>query len=159
MSWADLHQKSEHLASEAQALARQSPERAQELYVEAAKLEALALTTVTPTKLRTLGITAISAVALWFKARRFTEAQKLAYQILATNSVPQFAIEQLQGLLQAIWSEEVRQNAGFKFSEGALLVLVAGGQSVTGGAPLDLVVSKVEGIQSLFFRLYSRICG
>ncbi len=61
-------------------------------------------------------------------------------------------MEQLQGLLQSIWSEEVRQNAGFKFSEGALLVSVAGGQSVTGGAPLDLVVSKVEGIQALFFR-------
>jgi hypothetical protein len=58
----------------------------------------------------------------------------------------------LQGLLQSIWSEEVRQSAGFKFSEGALLVSVSGGQSVTGGAPLDLVVSKVEGIQSLFFR-------
>lgn len=71
---------------------------------------------------------------------------------MAANTLPPFAIEQLQGLLRSIWSEEVRQSAGFKFSEGALLVSVSGGQSVTGGAPLDLVVSKVEGIQSLFFR-------
>jgi hypothetical protein len=152
MSWTELHQKSEHLAAEAQAVSRKSPELAQQLYVEAAQLEAEALAAVSPAKLRTLGITAISAVALWFKARRFTDAQQLAYQVLATNTLPQFAVEQMQGLLQAIWSEEVRQGAGFKFSEGALLVSVSGGQSVHGGAPLDLVVSKVEGIQSLFFR-------
>jgi hypothetical protein len=97
MSWADLHQKSEHRASEAQALARQSPEHALELYADTAKLEAEALTEIAPTKLRTLGITAVSVVALWFKARRFAEAQRVAYQILATSSLPQFAVEQLQG--------------------------------------------------------------
>jgi hypothetical protein len=48
--------------------------------------------------------------------------------------------------------EEVRQKAGFDFSEGAMLVSVAGGQSVRGGAPLDLVVAKVGGIQNLFFK-------
>ena len=55
-------------------------------------------------------------------------------------------------LLQSIQSEQVRQSAGFKFSEGALLVSVSGVQSVTGRAPLDLVVSKVEGIQPLLFQ-------
>jgi hypothetical protein len=152
MSWAELHKRSEHLAAEAQALMRTSPAQAQELYAQAAILEAKAIVELAPAKLRTIGITAISAVALWFKARRFGDAQQLAYRVLAENSVPSFAVEQLQGLLQAIWSEEVRQSAGFKFSEGALLVSVSGGQSVTGGAPLDLIVSKVGGIQSLFFR-------
>jgi len=152
MSWTDLHQKSERLAAEAQATAQKAPERALELYVQAAQVETEALGALTPAKLRTFGITTVSAVALWFKARRFADAQQLAYRILAANVLPPFAVEQLQGLLQAIWSEEVRQSAGLKFSEGALLVSVSGGQSVTGGAPLDLVVSKVEGIQSLFFR-------
>lgn len=152
MSWSDFHQKSEHLAAEAQSVARKSPEFAQQLYVEAAKMEAQALAELAPTKIRTMGITAVSAVALWLKARRFAEAQRLAYQVLATDSMPPFAIEQLQGLLQAIWSEEVRQTAAYKFSEGAMLVSVSGGQSLTGGAPLDLVVSKVGQIQSLFFR-------
>lgn len=152
MSWADLHEKSEHLAAEAQAAALQSPERAKELYGEAARLEVEALTSLSPMKLRTLGITAISAVALWFKAKRFEEAQKLAYRLLGNGSLPPFAVDQLRGLLQSIWSEQVRQSAGFKFTEGALLVSVSGGQSVTGGAPLALIVSKVEGIQSLFFR-------
>ena len=152
MSWTELHQKSEHLAAEAQSVAQTAPDRALELYVQAAKMETEALGALTPAKPRTFGITAVSAVALWFKSRRFSDAQQLAYQVLASNVLPSFAVEQLQGLLQAIWSEEVRQSARFKFSEGALLVSVSGGQSVTGGAPLDLVVSKVEGIQSLFFR-------
>jgi hypothetical protein len=152
MSWADLHRQSERLAAEAQAAALQSPERARELYVQAATLEADALGELAPTKLRTLGITAVSAVALWFKARRFAEAQKLAYRVLANESLLPFAVEQLQGLLQSIWSEEIRQNAALKFSEGELVVSVSGGQSVTGGAPLDLVLNKVENIKSLFFR-------
>jgi hypothetical protein len=94
----------------------------------------------------------VSAVALWFKAREFAEAQKLAYRMMGEIHLPGFAVEQLQALLQSIWSEEVRQKADFRFSQGAVLFSVAGGQSVTGGAPLDLVVSKVEGLQSLFFR-------
>jgi hypothetical protein len=152
MSWADLHKQSERLASQAQMVSAQSPDRARELYAEAAKLEAAAISELTPTKIRTLGITAVSAVALWFKARQFGEAQKLAYRLLANDALPPFAIEQLQGLLQSVWSEEVRKTAGVKFSEGELLVSVSGGQSVTGGAPLDLVLTKVENIKSIFFR-------
>ena len=152
MSWAELHQKSEHLAAEAQAISATSPERAQQLYIDAASLETEALAEISPTKLRTLSITAISAVALWFKGRRFADAQQLAYRVLAANTLPEFGVEQMQGLLQAIWSEEIREKAGFRFTEGAFVVSVAGGQSVTGGAPLDLVVSKVEGIKSIFYR-------
>lgn len=152
MSWADLHKQSEQFAAEAHVTASRSAERARELYAKAAQLEAAALAELAPTKLRTAGITAVSAVALWFKARQFGEAQKLAYRILADDSLPAFAAEQLQSLLQSVWSEEVRENAGLKFSEGELLVSVSGGQSVTGGAPLDLVLNKVESIKSLFFR-------
>ncbi len=152
MSWAEFHQQSERLAAEAQTVAIEAPDRARELYAEAAKLEAQALRGLAPTKVRTLGITAVSAVALWFKARQFEEAQRLAYEVLVNDSLPPFASQQLQELLQAIWSERVRQNAGVKFSEGELVVSVSGGQSVIGGAPLDLVLSKVESIKSLFFR-------
>lgn len=153
MSWTELHQRSESLAAQAEMAVRANArDRAEQLYVEAAELESQALTSVLPSKTRTLGITAVSAVALWFKARKFAEAQKLAHQVLAAQNLPRHAVQQLQGLLQAIWSEEVRQTAGFKFSQGELLVSVSGGQTVTGGAPLDFVVSKVEGIQALFFR-------
>ena len=152
MSWAELHQKSERLAAEAQGIAQTSPDRARALYAEAARAEAAALMEVSTFKVRTFGITAVSAVALWFKAREFVEAQRLAHRMLGEADLPAFAKEQLQVLLQTIWSEEVRQNAGSKFSEGAVVVSVAGGNVLTGGAPLDLVVAKVELLQSIFFR-------
>jgi hypothetical protein len=152
MSWAEFHQESERLAAQAQGLALTEPDSAQKLYVEAAKAEASALMDVDIFKVRTLGITAVSAVALWFKAREFAEAQRLAHRILGEADLPVFAREQLQVLLQTIWSEEVRQKADAKFTEGAFLVSVEGGQILTGGAPLDLVVSKVELLQSIFFR-------
>lgn len=152
MSWAELHQTSERLAAEAQGLALTAPDRARALYAEAAKAEAAALMEVNIGKIRTRGVTAVSAVALWFKARAFAESQKLAHQILAEADLPAFAREQLQVLLQTIWSEEVRQKADSKFTEGAVLVSVAGGHILTGGAPLELVVAKVELLQSIFFR-------
>ena len=116
MSWAEFHQKSERLAAEAQGLALTAPDRARALYAEAAKADAAALMEVNITKIRTLGVTAISAVALWFKAREFAESQKLAHQILGEADLPAFAREQLQVLLQTIWSEEVRQKADSKFT-------------------------------------------
>jgi hypothetical protein len=152
MSWVEFHQESERLAAQAQGLALTEPERAQKLYADAAKAEASALMDVDIFKVRTLGITAVSAVALWFKAREFAEAQQLAHRILGEADLPAFAKEQLQVLLQTIWSEEVRQKSDTKFTEGAVLVSVGGGQILTGGAPLDLVVSKVELLQSIFFR-------
>ena len=69
MSWTDFHQKSERLAAEAQCITLASPEKARLLYAEAAKAETAALTKVDIFKVRTMGITAVSAVALWFKAR------------------------------------------------------------------------------------------
>ena len=99
------------MAAEAQGITLASPEKARTLYAQAAKAEAAALMEVDITKVRTLGITAVSAVALWFKAREFAEAQRLAHQILGEAELPVFAREQLQMLLQTIWSEEVRQQA------------------------------------------------
>lgn len=152
MSWATFHQESERLAAQAQGLLGAEPEKARLLYAQAAKAEAAALLEVDISKARTLGITAVSAVALWFKAREFDAAQRLAHRILGEADLPAFAREQLRALLQSIWSEEVRQSAPAKFTEGAVLVSVAGGNILTGGAPLDLVVSKVELLQSLLFR-------
>ncbi len=151
MSWSECHQMSEQLAAQAHSLALKEPERALKLYADAAKAEASALMDLDATKKRTVGVTAVSAVALWFKAKEFAEAQRLAYQMLGAD-LPGFAREQLQTILQTIWSEEVRQKADAKFTDGAVFVSVGGGEILTGGAPLDLVVSKVELLQSIFFR-------
>ncbi len=153
MTWADEHGESERLATEAQLAARAgNREEAERLYLRAAEAEARALRQLDPSKQRTRGITAISTVALWYKARQDAAAEHLAYELLVTGNLPPFAVEQLQALLQGIWSERAREGAGVRFTRGQILVAVRGGQVVTGGAPLDLVVSKVENIQNLFYR-------
>ncbi|MBI4641015.1 MAG: hypothetical protein HY731_09990 [Candidatus Tectomicrobia bacterium] len=54
--------------------------------------------------------------------------------------------------MQTMWSDFVRERAGVKFSGGEVLVSVKGGEIVTGGAPLDLIVRKVEEVRALFYR-------
>ena len=103
MTWAELHRQSELLASQAEAALRAGDASgAEQLYADAADWEARALGSVAPEKLRTLGITAVSAVALWFKAKRFGLAEGLAYRSLARPELPQFAKTQLKELLHAI---------------------------------------------------------
>jgi len=153
MSWVEIHRRSELLASEAEAAARQGERgRALGLYAQAADAEVQALSELDRTKLRTLGVSVVSAVALWYKARRYDEAQAVAYQWLATSQLPGFAQEQLKSLLQLIWNEVVRERAGVKFAPGQVIVSVKGGEIVTGGAPLDLIVEKAQTVQLLFYR-------
>lgn len=153
MTWADHHTQSEGLAADAELAARQGAiERSMALYRLAAQAEVQALAELDVTKTRTLGITAVSAVALWYKARDYPQAQRMAHQWLATDFLPSFAVEQLQDLLQTIWSDRVRERAGVKFTGGEVLVSVKGGEIVTGGAPLDLIVRKVEEVRALFYR-------
>ena len=69
MSWLERHRLSEELASHAEVAARRGEHsRALGLYAKAAQAEGLALKEVEPSKLRTYGITAASAVALHYKA-------------------------------------------------------------------------------------------
>lgn len=153
MSWADLHTQSERLAIEAQAALRAGDSaRAEDFYTGAAQFEQQALDQLEPTKTRTRGIIAVSAVALWFKATDYVAAERLAHALLAANDLPAFAREELRNLVQAIWIESAKQGAGVKFVPGEVLVSIKGGDVVTGGAPLDLIVDKVQTIQSLFYR-------
>lgn len=153
MSWIEHHTKSEQLAADAEVAARQGQfDRSMELYRLAADAEAIAVKNLDPDKHRTLGISVVSAVSLWYKAQEYLKAQQLAYHWLGASALPTFAVEQLQILLQTMWSDETRAKAGVKFSRGDVIVTVKGGEIVTGGAPLDLIVRKVEGIQSLYYR-------
>ncbi|MFI5338602.1 MAG: hypothetical protein ACHQ7N_02030 [Candidatus Methylomirabilales bacterium] len=153
MTWAEHHDRGERLAAEAEVAARHGdPSHATALYLQAAEAELLALNDLDPEKVRTLGITAVSAVALFYKAHEYARARRIAHNWLSTDKLPGFAIDQLQVLLQTIWSEQVRQGASVRFSRGEVLVSVKGGQVLRGGAPLDLIVQKVEAVQSLFYR-------
>lgn len=153
MTWAELHTESERLAIEAQlALKARNTDQAIALYRQAAEIERQALDILDMSKVRTRGITAVSAVALWFKAREYIQAEQLAHSMLADPHIPSFAREEIRNLVQAIWTESSKQKAGVSFVPGQVMVSVKGGEVITGGAPLDLIVDKVQTIQSMFYR-------
>ena len=160
MTWAEFHAESEQLAIEAQLVSRsRNPEHALALYKRAAESERKALDQLDVSKVRTRGITAVSAVALWFKASEYALAEQLAYSMLADPHIPEFASEELRNLVQAIWTESSKLKAGVKFIPGQVMVSVKGGEVVTGGAPLDLIVDKVQTIQSMFYRTIEFLNG
>ncbi len=153
MSWLSRHETSERLASDAHVSVRHGDQsRALALFADAAKAETEALQALDPGKTRTRGIIAVSAVSLWFKARHYEEAEQLALQWLSSGRLPAFAAEQLQQLVQAIWTSKAMRRAGVAFLPGQVIVSVKGGLIITGGAPLDLIVEKVQTVQALFYR-------
>jgi len=160
MTWSAFHSESEKLAIKAQLAARdRKHDLALDLYRRAAEAERRALALVGTEKVRTRAITAVSAVALYFKAREFAAAEQIAHEMLADASLPEFARADLRNLVQAIWTEAAKQSAGVSFLPGQVTVSVKGGEVVTGGAPLDLIVEKVQTIQSLFYRTIEYLQG
>jgi len=160
MSWSSLHAQSEQYAIEAALkLREQNRNEARALYDKAADAEEQALQYLEKSKVRTRGITAVSAVALWFKAAQYQRAEQLAYKLLADSDIPEFACENIKTLVQAIWTEGAKQKAGVTFIPGQVLVSVKDGETVPGGAPLDLIVQKVQTIQSMFFRTVEYLNG
>ena len=90
--------------------------------------------------------------SLWYKGRDYAAAERLAHRYLAAGQLPPFAETQLRNLLHMIWTASAAEKAGVRFVRGDVLVSVKGGQVIYGGAPLDLIVRKVEGIQAVLFR-------
>jgi hypothetical protein len=153
MNWSFEHRESERLAAAAHdTLRHRFAEQAQALYGQAADAEVRALNHVGPDKPRTLGVTAVSAVSLLYKAGNLDEAEQLAYRAAANNDMPAFALAELRALLQAIWNERAQAEAGVSFLPGQVMVSVKGGDVVTGGAPLDLILGKAQIIEKLFYR-------
>ena len=153
MSWLVHHTQSERYASQAEESFRQHEgKQAAKLYRLAAKAEVNALENLAPNKIRTIGITAVSAASLYFKAQEFAQAKKVAHKWLATDFLPTFAVEELEDLLQVIRYEESRRKSGIQFIEGEVLVSVKGGEVLYGAAPLDLVLRKVDQISKIFYR-------
>lgn len=153
MSWDSQHSLSETFASEAEIAIRAGEiDQAIGLYRQAAEAEAAAFDALDLGKSRTRGITAVSAVALSYKGRDYSWAESLAYRCLGSGQLPQFAEAQLRNLLHVIWTASAAEKSGVKFLRGDVLVSVKGGQVIYGGAPLELIVQKVEGIQAVLFR-------
>ena len=103
MSWSEQHAISEDLASQAQAALNEGRRKeALNLYNRAAFAEEKALEELDKSKSRTVGISAVSTVALYYKADKFEQAERVARQWLNFDSLPVFAEEQLQRLLRVL---------------------------------------------------------
>jgi hypothetical protein len=147
------------MAGEAEAAKLQGrPDDALRLYRCAAEEESVALDEVDKSKPRTLGVTAVSAAALWYKSRDPERAEQVAHTWLA-HPLPVFAVEQLRDLLQRIWSERAAEEAGVKIVGDGVLVSLKGGQVLPGGAPLDLVATKVDEVRVLLYRTAELLAG
>jgi len=153
MSWLKNHTDSEKFASLADsALKEGNVNEAENMYKRAAESEEKALSFIDPSKKRTLGITTVSTVALYFKGKDFIKAEHIAHYWLSKGGLPEFAETQLQTILQTIWNDRTFKKAGVEFTKGTVLVSVSGGMIVPGGAPLDLIHRKVNEVKNLFFR-------
>ena len=160
MSWLEHHTRSEEYVSQAEESYRQHDnDQSAALYRLAAEAEINALEDLALNKMRTIGITAVSAVSLYYKAQEFLQAKRLAHKWLSTELLPPFAIEELEELLQVIRYEEIRARSGIQFIEGEVLVSVSGGEILYGAAPLDLVLDKVEKIRNIFYRTTEFLLG
>lgn len=154
MTSVESHLESERLASAAhQALRAGDTEAARELFSRAAVAEVQAYRVTDKERPRTTGILAVSAAALWYKSGKLQEAERFAHEASGLPHLPSFARQQLRELLQAIWNERAQLEAGISFAPGQVMISVQGGQVVTGGAPLDLILNKVQVVQNLFYRI------
>lgn len=160
MTWKQAHGESTALAATAHDLVRSGAhEQALTQFRAAAEAEQRALDMIDDSKPRTLGITGVSAVALWYKAREFEMAERLALRLLVRPSIAGAATIALRELLQSIWNEKQKKEAGLQFIPGAVLVAIKGGETLRGGAPLDLIVEKVQAVQAMFYRTIEYLRG
>lgn len=103
MNWSEHHQTSERFAVEAELAARNGEfEHARKLYRAAAVAEHDAFDSLDPTKVRTLGITAVSAASLYFKSGDSTMAREIASRATSTDTLPEFARQELKILIETI---------------------------------------------------------
>ena len=137
MNWDQDHSLSERLATDAESARRSGQmEKADELYRQAGSAEAAAFAALPPDRHRTRGVTAVSAVALWYKGRQYPAAERLAHTCLAGGDLPPFAAAQLQDLLHLIWAAHAAAKDPLLTSGEKKILLLAGilGAAIVAGA-------------------------
>ena len=148
MTWLDHHRISERHASEAAVLAHRGEiVQARQLYEKAADAEACALAELESDKPRTYGITAVSAVSLYYKAAKLADARMLAHRCLGSGSLPKFAWQQMEDLLDSIKMQQIGID-----EDTQMMVSARGRTIVAGGAPWDVVLPQMQRMVSLFQR-------
>jgi hypothetical protein len=102
-TWSEAHSRSERHAFEAEkAKAAGDLEGARTQYLLAADAERAALDLVGRDKPRTLGITAVSVVALYTKAGATDRAREVAKACLVRPLLPSFAARSLREMLAGL---------------------------------------------------------
>ena len=96
-------------------------------------------------------MTAVSAAALWYKARELKNAERVAHENHRAGIVTRVCDRSTPLLLQMIWNEEAAGRRGVRFAPGQVLVAIKGGDVVHEGALIDLVLDKVRTVQSMFY--------
>ncbi len=103
MDWLSHHKISERLAAQAHVALQEGREaQARDLFRRAAAAEEWALRRLDPAKAHTFGITAVSAVALWYKSKALKRAMRLAGRCLARPGLMPAARQQLEQLCAAM---------------------------------------------------------
>lgn len=151
MNWTELHKESIDLAFRASQLRLLNRLDAEGLYRQAADLEREAFFLIPTEKPRTRGIIGLSVASLLFKGTEYEEASTFSLKLL-NEPFPADIVENLQSVLQASWNEKSKKEGETKFLPGQVIISLSGGEIVKGGAPLDLVINKVQNIQSIFIR-------
>jgi hypothetical protein len=109
MSWSKYHIQSEQHAIAAEVASKSHDnDLAIKHYALAAQAEVSALNCLSPDKTRTIGITVVSATSLYLMAQDFSQARIIAQKWLATESLPPFAIEELNDLFKEIQSSSLK---------------------------------------------------
>ena len=160
MSWREHHRRSEQFAILAEARARlDDVERSKILFREAAEAEQQAIADLAPDKERTLGVSAVSAVSLLYRADDLEDACQLAHRYLGGGMLPEFAIQQLQTLLQEMWASQSRSLVTLERAEDPIHIGIRGGQVIEGGAPITWVVERVATMRRLLLRSAEELRG
>ena len=106
MTWLEHHTQSVKHAIQAEIILRNDDSffknAAIKQYLLAAEAEGRAFDALRPEQIRTISITAVSVASLWYKANDFKQAEIAVRKGLAIENLQEFAVLQLESILQAI---------------------------------------------------------
>lgn len=150
----DAHRAAQAI-SERALLARHSGDiaEARVFYEQAAELEEKALQDIPFDQPRTRGILSVSAVALYYKAARYEQAEALAYRLMSEPGTPSFAHAQLRELLVELWNEQTLKVSADTALGSTVEVSFRGSAVGVGEAPLQLAGQKFGDVERLLWRV------
>lgn len=127
---------------------------AQRLFARAAELEAQALAAIPDGGIRTRSVLSVSLGSLLYKAGLLPEAERTIFGLLAAATLDPWAERQLRDLLGVVGDELVLlQRLGRRYVGEAIAVALRGGEIGVHTGPLDLILEKANGFQSLVLRM------